>query len=57
MSQSKQKLKKAKEKTYFREICAKKVRYIMGNAIKGHNKTGCDKVAAPKRRAFFETVK
>jgi len=33
----------AKEKIYFLEIFANKVRSKMGNAKKGHNKTGCDK--------------
>jgi len=56
----KKKLKqKTKEKNYFREIRAKKVRFKMdqqqmGNAKKGHNKMGRAKVVAlvaPKRRA------
>jgi len=38
---------KAKEKNYFREISAKKVRSKMDNAKKGHNKTGRAKVVAP----------
>jgi len=38
---------KAKEKNYFLEIHAKKVRSKMGNAKKGHNKTGRAKVSAP----------
>jgi len=35
---------KAKEKNYIHEIRAKKVRSKMGNAKKGHNKTGRAKV-------------
>jgi len=43
--------KKLKEKNYFHEIHAKKVRSKMGNAKKGHNKMGRAKVVATKRRA------
>jgi len=40
------KKEKAKEKYYFREIRAKKVFSKMGNAKKGHNKTGSVEVVA-----------
>jgi len=47
---------KGKRKKKFREIRAKKVCNTMGNAEKGHNKTGCGKVVVPKRRASSACV-
>jgi len=47
---------KLKKKNYFREIRAKKFRSKMGNAKKGHNKTGRAKVDVPKRRASIALV-
>jgi len=41
------KLKKEKQKIFYREICAKKVHSKMDNAKKGHNNWPCHKVVHP----------